>query len=166
MHACAPAVPTPDNPAARLGAIIGTLANAGRDKVTLVASQDMSSLGVWVEQLLAERTGKEGRGIIPVAGEPLGPPSVYGNDRLFVYISLGDIDHDTDSKLAALEGAGHPVVRRRLRSPLDLGEEFYVWELATAVAGAVIGIDAFDQPNVQESKDNTRRLLEEYKQKG
>ncbi|HKQ03924.1 MAG TPA: bifunctional transaldolase/phosoglucose isomerase [Blastocatellia bacterium] len=166
MHACSPAVPTADNPAARLGAIIGTMAAAGRDKLTLIASPDIASLGLWVEQLLAESTGKEGRGIIPVAGESLGSPAVYGDDRLFVYISLGDVDADTDSKLAALESAGHPVVRRRLRSPLDLGEEFYVWELATAVAGACLGINAFDQPNVQESKDNTRRLLEEYKQKG
>jgi transaldolase/glucose-6-phosphate isomerase len=164
MHACSPAVPTAENPAARLGAIIGTMANAGRDKLTLITSPEISSLGLWVEQLLAESTGKEGRGVIPVAGESLGAPAVYGDDRLFVYISVGDISPDTDNKLAALEGAGHPVVRRRLRSPLDLGEEFYVWELATAVAGAVIGINAFDQPNVQESKDNTKRLLEVYKQ--
>ena len=159
-------MPTADNPAARLGAIIGAMANAGRDKLTLITSPEIASLGLWVEQLLAESTGKEGRGVIPIAGEPLGPPAVYGDDRLFVYISVGDISPDTDSKLAALEGAGHPVVRRRLRSPFDLGEEFYVWELATAVAGAVIGINAFDQPNVQESKDNTKRLLEIYKQNG
>lgn len=166
MHACSPAVPTSDNPAARLGAVIGTLAGAGRDKLTLSTSPEISSLGLWIEQLLAESTGKEGRGIIPVAGEPLSGPAAYGADRLFVHISVGDIDKDTGSKLAALEAAGHPVVRRKLTSTLDLGEEFYVWELATAVAGACLGIDAFDQPNVQESKDNTRRLLEEYKQKG
>jgi transaldolase / glucose-6-phosphate isomerase len=166
MHACSPAVPTADNPAARLGAVIGTLAGAGRDKLTLVTSPEISSLGLWVEQLLAESTGKEGRGIIPVAGEPLGPPAAYGADRLFVYISVGDVDSETDNKLMALEAAGHPVVRRKLTGTLDLGEEFYVWELATAVAGACLGIDAFDQPNVQESKDNTRRLLDEYKQKG
>ena len=166
MHACAPAVPTADNPAARLGAIIGTLASSGRDKLTLITSPEISSLGLWVEQLLAESTGKEGRGIIPVAGEPLGPPSVYGDDRLFVHISVGDADEATEAKLAALESAGHPVVRRRLNSTLDLGEEFYVWELATAVAGARLGINSFDQPNVQESKDNTKRLLEVYKQKG
>jgi transaldolase/glucose-6-phosphate isomerase len=166
MHACAPAVPTADNPAARLGSIIGTLAGVGRDKLTLITSPEIASLGLWIEQLLAESTGKEGRGIIPVAGEPLGGPTVYGNDRLFVSISVGNADEGTESRLAALEAAGHPVVRRKLNSTLDLGEEFYVWELATAVAGAVLGINAFDQPNVQESKDNTRRLLEEYKQKG
>jgi len=166
MHACAPAVPTADNPAARLGAVIGTLASAGRDKLTLSTSPEISSLGLWVEQLLAESTGKEGRGIIPVAGEALSSPAAYGTDRLFVHISIGNDDEATESRLAALEAAGHPVVRRKLNSTLDLGEEFYVWELATAVAGAVIGIDAFDQPNVQESKDNTKRLLEEYKQNG
>ncbi len=163
MHACAPAVPTADNPAARLGAILGTLANAGRDKLTLSISPDISSLGLWIEQLIAESTGKEGKGIIPIAGETLGAPGVYGNDRMFVHISVGAIDADTEGKLKALEAAGHPVVRRTLNDALDLGEEFYVWELATAVAGKIIGINSFDQPNVQESKDNTKRLLEEYK---
>jgi hypothetical protein len=166
MHACAPAVPTADNPAARLGAILGTLANAGRDKLTLSTSADISSLGLWIEQLIAESTGKEGRGIIPVAGETLGAPSVYGNDRLFVHINVGPVDADTDNKLKALEAVGHPVLRRMLNDPLDLGEEFYVWEMATAVAGKVLGINPFDQPNVQESKDNTKRLLEEYKKNG
>jgi transaldolase/glucose-6-phosphate isomerase len=166
MHACAPAVPTADNPAARLGAILGTLANAGRDKLTLSTSPDISSLGLWIEQLIAESTGKEGKGIIPIAGETLGAPSVYGNDRMFVHISVGSIDADTEGKLKALEAAGHPVVRRTLNDTLDLGEEFYVWELATAIAGKILGIDPFDQPNVQESKDNTKRLLEEYKKNG
>src|SRR5207253_3223951 len=114
MHACSPAVPTTDNPAARLGAIIGTMANAGRDKLTLITSPEISSLGLWIEQLLAESTGKEGRGIIPVANEPLASPSVYGDDRLFVSISVGEADSDTENKLAALEAAGHPVVRRKL----------------------------------------------------
>jgi transaldolase / glucose-6-phosphate isomerase len=166
LHASMHYVPTEDNPAARLGAILGTLANAGRDKLTLSTSPDISSLGLWIEQLIAESTGKEGRGIIPVAGEPLGAPTSYGNDRLFVHISVGQIDADTDSRLRALESAGHPVVRRVLHDTLDLGEEFYLWELATAVAGAIIGINAFDQPNVQESKDNTRSNLEEYKKQG
>ncbi len=166
VHACMHYVPAQDNPAARLGAILGTLAKAGRDKLTLSTSAEISSLGLWIEQLIAESTGKEGKGIIPVAGEKIGSPSVYGNDRLFVHISAGQIDSDTDARLGALEAAGHPVVRRILNDTLDLGEEFYIWELATAVAGAVIGIDSFDQPNVQESKDNTRRLLEEYKKNG
>jgi transaldolase/glucose-6-phosphate isomerase len=166
MHACAHQVPTADNPAARLGAILGTLALAGRDKLTLSASAEISSVGLWIEQLIAESTGKEGKGIIPIAGETLGAPGVYGNDRVFVHISVGPIDPDTDAKLTALEAAGHPVVRRTLHDTLDLGEEFYLWELATAVAGAVLGIDSFDQPNVQESKDNTRHFLEVYKKDG
>jgi transaldolase/glucose-6-phosphate isomerase len=166
MHACSPAVPTEDNPAARLGAILGTLANAGRDKLTLSIAPEISSLGLWIEQLIAESTGKEGKGIIPIAGETLGPPSVYGNDRLFVHIAAGATDSETDAKLRALEAAGHPVVRRTLGDLLDLGEEFYLWEMATAVAGAIIGIDSFDQPNVQESKDNTKHFLEVYKKNG
>jgi transaldolase/glucose-6-phosphate isomerase len=166
LHACMHYVPAKDNPAARLGAMLGTAARAGRDKLTLSTSPEISSLGLWIEQLIAESTGKEGRGIVPVAGEALGAPSVYGNDRVFVHISVGEIDSDTDVKLRALEAAGHPVVRRVMHDALDLGEEFYIWELATAVAGAIIGIDSFDQPNVQESKDNTRRLLEEYRQNG
>ena len=166
MHACAHQVPTADNPAARLGAILGTLALAGRDKLTLSASPEISSVGLWIEQLIAESTGKEGNGIIPIAGETLGAPGEYSNDRLFVHISVGAIDADTDSKLLALEAAGHPVVRRTLHDALDLGEEFYLWELATAVAGKVLGIDPFDQPNVQESKDNTKHFLEVYKKEG
>jgi transaldolase / glucose-6-phosphate isomerase len=166
MHACASCVPTEDNPAARLGTILGVLANAGRDKLTLSTSPDIASLGLWVEQLIAESTGKEGRGIIPIAGETLGAPGVYANDRLFVHISIGPPDGETDAKLRALEAAGHPVVRRTLHDPLDLGEEFYLWEMATAIAGQIIGINPFDQPNVQESKDNTRRLLDEFKKNG
>jgi transaldolase/glucose-6-phosphate isomerase len=166
MHASAACVPTEDNPAARLGAILGTLAGAGRDKLTLSTSPEISSLGLWIEQLIAESTGKEGKGIVPIAGETLAAPAAYGNDRLFVHISIGQPDADTENQLRALEAAGHPVVRRVLNDTLDLGEEFYVWEMATAVAGAVLGINPLDQPNVQESKDNTRRLLEEYKKNG
>jgi len=163
LHACMHYVPAEENPAARLGAILGTLTNAGRDKLTLSIGPEISSLGLWIEQLIAESTGKEGKGIIPIAVETLGAPSVYGNDRLFVHISVGAPDSETEAKLRALESAGHPVVRRRLHDLLDLGEEFYLWEMATAVAGALIGIDAFDQPNVQESKDNTKHYLELYK---
>ena len=163
LHACMHYVPAEENPAARLGAGLGVLANAGRDKLTLSIAPEISSLGLWIEQLIAESTGKEGKGIIPISGEPLGPPSAYGNDRLFVHIGIGTPDSDTDAKLRALESAGHPVVRRRLHDLLDLGEEFYLWEMATAVAGAVIGINSFDQPNVQESKDNTKHFLEVYK---
>jgi transaldolase/glucose-6-phosphate isomerase len=166
MHACAPAVPTEDNPAVRLGAMLGTLANAGRDKLTLSMSPEIASLGLWIEQLIAESTGKEGRGIVPVGGETPGAPASYGQDRVFVHISVGPIDADTDGKLRALEAAGHPVIRRTMHDLLDLGEEFYIWEMSTAIAGAVIGINSFDQPNVQESKDNTKALLDEYKAKG
>jgi transaldolase/glucose-6-phosphate isomerase len=166
LHACMHYVPTEENPAARLGAGLGALANAGRDKLTLSIAPEISSLGLWIEQLIAESTGKEGKGIVPIAGETLGPPSVYGNDRLFVHIGVGAPDPETEAKLRALESAGHPVVRRRLHDLLDLGEEFYLWEMATAVAGAVIGIDSFDQPNVQESKDNTKHFLEVYKKSG
>lgn len=166
MHACAPVVPAADNPAAKLGAIIGTLANEGRNKLTLSIAPEIASLGLWIEQLVAESTGKEGKGILPVAGEKLGAPDVYGNDRLFVHISVGKIDPDTDSKLLALEAAGHPVVRRRLNDTLDLGAEFYLWEIATAIAGKITDINPFDQPNVQESKDNTVAQLEAFKKNG
>jgi transaldolase/glucose-6-phosphate isomerase len=166
MHACAPAVPAADNPAVRLGAIIGALASAGRNKLTLTTDAEISSLGLWVEQLIAESTGKEGKGVVPVAGEPLGAPGVYGGDRLFVHIAVGMIDPEMENKLRAIEAAGHPVVRRVMNDTLDLGEEFYLWEMATAVAGAVMSINPFDQPNVQESKDNTKRLLEDFKRDG
>jgi len=166
MHACAPVVPAADNPAARLGAIVGTLANEGRNKLTLSMDAEISSLGLWIEQLVAESTGKQGKGILPVAGEPLGAPAAYGNDRLFVHIAVGMVDPETETKLRALEAAGHPVVRRVLNDTLDLGEEFYLWEVATAIAGKITGINPFDQPNVQESKDNTVAQLESFKQKG
>ena len=166
MHACAPAVPAADNPAVRLGAIIGALASAGRNKLTISADPEISSLGLWIEQLVAESTGKEGKGILPVANEPLGAPDVYGDDRLFIYIAVGMIDPEAENRLRVIEAAGHPVVRRVMNDTLDLGEEFYIWEMATAVAGAVMGINPFDQPNVQESKDNTKLLLEDYKRDG
>jgi transaldolase / glucose-6-phosphate isomerase len=166
MHACAPAVPAADNPAVRLGAIIGTLAAAGRNKLTLSADPEISSLGLWIEQLVAESTGKEGKGILPVAGETLTSPDVYGDDRLFVHIAVGMIDPEAENRLRAIEAAGHPVVRRVMNDTLDLGEEFYIWEMATAIAGAVMGINPFDQPNVQESKDNTKLLLEDFKRDG
>jgi len=166
MHACAPAVPAADNPAVRLGAIIGTLAAAGRNKLTLSTDPEISSLGLWIEQLVAESTGKEGKGILPVAGETLGAPDVYGDDRLFVHIAVGMIDPEAENRLRAIEAAGHPVVRRVMNDTLDLGEEFYIWEMATAIAGAVMGINPFDQPNVQESKDNTKLLLEDFKRDG
>ena len=166
VHSCASVVPAADNPGARLGAIMGECAKAGRDKLTIVADPKISSLGLWVEQLIAESTGKEGKGIVPVAGETLGPPSVYGDDRLFVSIAVGKLDGETDVKLKALEAAGHPVVYRTLSDLYDLGEEFFLWEMATAFAGYRLGINPFDQPNVQESKDATKELLEKFAKEG
>src|SRR5688572_369345 len=166
MHACSQVVPAGENPGARLGAIIGECAKAGRDKLTIVADPRVESFGLWVEQLIAESTGKEGKGVVPVAGEPLAAPSAYGDDRLFVSIVVGRPDSETESKLKALEAAGHPVVYRTLTDLYDLGEEFFLWEIATAVAGWRLGINPFDQPNVQESKDATKELLEAFKQHG
>jgi transaldolase / glucose-6-phosphate isomerase len=166
VHSCASVVTATDNPGAKLGAILGECANAGRDKCTLVCDPKIASFGLWVEQLLAESTGKEGKGIVPIAGEPLGGPSVYGDDRLFVSIAVEKLDSETESKLKALEAAGHPVVYRTLTDIYDLGEEFFLWEIATAFAGWRLGINPFDQPNVQESKDATKELLEAFTREG
>ena len=166
-HACAGAVATSENPGARLGAVLGALANAGRNKLTLVTPPPLASLGLWIEQLIAESTGKEGKGIVPVAGEPLGAPEAYGDDRIFAYIHTNSAKTgDVEEKLSALEAAGHPVLRHTLRDSLDLGEEFFLWEFASAVAGALLGVDPFDEPNIQESWDNTKRLLGEFVQNG
>ncbi len=161
---CGPSVPVTRNPGLWLGATLGRLAELGRDKLTLVMSPQVASFSSWLEQLLAESTGKEGRGIVPVADEPLGPPKGYGEDRLFVHVRLGPRDDVT--AVEELERAGQPVVTLVMRDLLDLGGEFLRWEIATAVAGAMLGIDPFDQPNVQESKDNTRQLLAEYASSG
>jgi glucose-6-phosphate isomerase/transaldolase/glucose-6-phosphate isomerase len=143
---------------------MGKLAGSGRDKLTLILSPKIATFGYWVEQLLAESTGKEGKGIVPVEGEPLGKPDAYGSDRLFVHIRM---DKDADNAgVRALEKAGQPVITLTLRDKLDLGGEFLRWEIATAVAGSVLGIDAFDQPNVQESKDNTKKVLAKFKSNG
>jgi transaldolase/glucose-6-phosphate isomerase len=152
------------NPAAMLGAVIGSLALQGRNKLTLITPAPLDTLGLWIEQLIAESTGKEGKGILPVAGEPLLDPADYGDDRLFVCVRMRG--SDMTSTLKGLADAGHPVVDQVLDDPLDIGETFFTWEFATAVAGAVLGIDAFDQPNVQESKDNTKRLLDEFTTSG
>ena len=166
VHACSQVVPAGDNPGTKLGAIMAECAKAGRDKLTLITDPKISSFGLWVEQLIAESTGKEGKGIIPVAGEQLGPPSVYGNDRFFVSISIGKLDSATEARLKALEADGHPVVYRTLTDIYDLGGEFFLWEIATAFAGWRLGINPFDQPNVQESKDATRELLEAFSRDG
>lgn len=154
------------NPGAALGAMLGALANHGVDKLTLAASAEITSLGLWIEQLIAESTGKEGKGIVPIAGEALGSADDYGSDRVFALISVGDGDAETNAKLTALENAGFPVVQQQLSGALDLGATFFVWEFATAVASSLLKIDAFDQPNVQESKDNTKRLLAEFVAQG
>jgi glucose-6-phosphate isomerase len=154
------------NPGAALGALLGTLANQRVDKLTLVASEEIASLGLWIEQLVAESTGKAGKGIVPVAGEAVGGVGDYGKDRVFASIAVNAGDAATNAKLAALESAGYPVVHQQLSGPLDLGATFFIWEFATATAGSLLNIDAFDQPNVQESKDNTKRLLGEFVAKG
>lgn len=164
--ACGPHVEVNQNPGAVLGAVMSECALAGRDKLTIVTDQKLSALGLWIEQLLAESTGKEGKGIIPVVGEPLGPVSAYAQDRLFVSISVGALDRETKSNLDALSAAGHPVVYRSLADVYDLGAEFFLWEMATAFGGWRLAINPFDQPNVQESKDATRALLEEFTREG
>jgi hypothetical protein len=146
---------------------MGTATISGRDKVTLIVAEAISSYGLWAEQLIAESTGKAGRGLVPVAGESLGEPSVYGKDRLFVSLSLnGSNKGETEARLKRLEEAGHPVVRLSLHDLYDLAAEFFRWEFAVPVAGAIIGVNPFDQPNVTESKDNTNRRLDEYLQNG
>ncbi|HVA32649.1 MAG TPA: bifunctional transaldolase/phosoglucose isomerase [Candidatus Baltobacteraceae bacterium] len=168
MHANDRTVDPRQAPAIRFGAAIGGLAVNGRDKVTIVTHPDVNAFGAWAEQLIAESTGKMGKGIVPIEGEPLGDPGVYSDDRLFVYVgaNMPDPQPGVAEKLLALEAAGHPVIRLAMNDDYDLGEQFYVWEMAVATAGFILGIDAFDQPNVQESKDNTVALLEQYASKG
>jgi len=159
VQACSPTVPAGENPGAWLGAVFAEAAKVGRDKITIVAPAAIQSFGVWAEQLIAESTGKEGKGLVPVADEALGPPQVYGNDRLFVRLALpGDAE---PAALTALSKAGHPVVTLKLSDPLAIGAEFFRWEYAIAVAGAILGINVFDQPNVQEAKDLTKKVLSE-----
>ena len=166
-RACGPNVGVEQNPGAMLGVILGTAATTGRDKVTIVTSPKIADLGAWLEQLLAESTGKIGKGIIPVDREELGPPEVYGNDRVFAYVCLqGGEDADQETKLAALENAGHPVARMAMSDIYELGAEFFRWEIATAVAGSIIGINAFNQPDVEASKVVTRDLTSEYEKTG
>ena len=159
-------MPASTNSALKLGLIMGESARVGRNKITFVLDDKISALGLWIEQLIAESTGKEGKGILPVAGEPLGTPDSYGTDRLFVSISVGEGSPAPSSRLESLAAAGHPVVYRKLTDLYDLGGEFYTWEFATAFAGWSIGINPFDQPNVQESKDATKHLLQVFKDQG
>jgi len=174
MHArCVASDPTA-NPGVALGVVLGALANAGRDKLTLVVDPAIGSLGAWLEQLVAESTGKAGVGIVPVDREPLGAPGAYGTDRVFVRIALdgaaapasGPDGSPADALLDALAAAGHPVLRFTLTDPIDLAAEFLRWEVATAIAGIVLGVNPFDEPNVTESKENTKRVLEELEHHG
>ena len=163
LRACSPPVRAALNPGLALGATLGTLAQGRRDKVTFLSTDKLSSFGLWAEQLLAESTGKEGRGIVPVAAEPIGKPSVYGPDRVFVHQRTTP---SLDRATAAVGRAGHPLLAYRLNDAYDLGAEFIRWEIATAVAGHLMQIDPFDQPNVQEAKDHTKRLLAEHAERG
>ncbi|UOQ54889.1 bifunctional transaldolase/phosoglucose isomerase [Hymenobacter cellulosivorans] len=155
------------NPGLELGVALGILAQQGRDKLTLIVPHSLDDLGLWLEQLIAESTGKEGKGILPVAGEPAREPEVYGQDRVFVYVGYeNDTDADNTAKLEALQAAGHPVISVRMQDALDLGAEFFRWEVATAVASAVLEINPFDQPNVQAAKTATDRLMKVVQEQG
>ena len=167
VQACAATVPVDQNPGAVLGAILGTAQKNGRDKVTLITSPGISDLGAWLEQLLAESTGKQGKGLIPVDREKLGAPEVYGNDRVFAYLRLRNgADQEQDAKVDALRKAGHPVIRIEVADTYDIGQEFFRWEIATAVAGSIIGINAFNQPDVEAAKVVARQLTTEYEKNG
>jgi transaldolase/glucose-6-phosphate isomerase len=164
--ACERNVPINSNPAAWLGATMGYLAEQGLDKVSLVASPQISSFGLWAEQLIAESTGKEGSGIVPIANVIPTDPRDFDDDQLFVYLRLDKAAHHLDGQVSDLKAAGHPVITLRLNDPYDLGGEFLRWELATAVAGHLLRINPFDQPNVQESKTNTKVLLDYVREYG
>ncbi len=163
VKACSQESSPADNPGVQLGTILGVLTKSSKDKITIITSPQIQSLGTWLEQLIAESTGKEGKGIIPVAQETLMTPAEYGNDRLFIYLRLANSpDSQQDAKVEALEKAGQPVVKIEMPDKMHLGAEFFRWEIATATGGSIIGINAFNQPNVQESKDFTKEILAEY----
>jgi transaldolase/glucose-6-phosphate isomerase len=167
VRACAASAPPAANPGLELGLILGASVKAGRDKLTILASPGLKPVGAWLEQLIAESTGKVGKGMIPVADERVAKPSAYGDDRLFAYLSLaGDADEDQARAVAALEAAGQPVVRLPLADAGQIGQAFFLWEIATAIAGTVIGINPFDQPDVEASKIKTRALTDAYETSG
>jgi transaldolase/glucose-6-phosphate isomerase len=167
VEACGANVAVDQNPGVLLGIVLGTAARHGRDKLTILTSPGLAALGAWLEQLVAESTGKQGKGIVPVDREKPGVPAVYGNDRVFAYVRLAsDPDKAQEGEVAALEQAGHPVVRIVVADVYDLGQEFFRWEIATAVAGSVIGINPFNQPDVEASKIATRNLTTEYEKTG
>ena len=163
--------PVENNPGVQLGLLLGSAANAGRDKLTIFTSPEIYDLGAWLEQLIAESTGKEGKGITPVDREAIGAPAVYGNDRVFAYVRLkstadASAQADLDAKVAALQAAGHPVVWIEIEALFDIFGQFFTWEVATAVAGSVLGINPFDQPDVEAAKIETRTLTAEYEKTG
>ena len=167
LQACVPSMPVEQNPGVMLGIVLGVAAKSGRDKVTIITSPAISDLGAWLEQLLAESTGKQGHGIIPVDREELASSETYGNDRVFVYVRYDQSpDKGQDAKIDALEKAGQPVVRISVQDTNDLGQSFFRWEIATAVAGSIVGINAFNQPDVEASKVETRKLTSEYEKTG
>jgi transaldolase/glucose-6-phosphate isomerase len=167
VKACGASVPVESNPGAMLGIVLGSAAKLGHDKLTLIASPAIYDVGAWLEQLIAESTGKQGKGIIPVDREELTGPKGYGNDRVFAYLRFTPApDPNQDEHVAALEKAGQPVIRIDVNDPYDLPKEFFRWEIATAVAGSIIGINAFNQPDVEASKIETRKLTNEYEQSG
>jgi transaldolase/glucose-6-phosphate isomerase len=167
VPSCSPGSPASANPGVLLGTILGVAARHGRDKVSIVSSPGMSDLGAWLEQLLAESTGKIGKGIVPIDDEPLAGADVYGEDRVFAYLRLADApDAAQDAAMAALEKAGQPVVRVALNGHQELGQQFFLWEFATAVAGSIIGINAFNQPDVEASKIKTKELTDAYNKTG
>jgi transaldolase/glucose-6-phosphate isomerase len=168
MHANDKTLDPKKIPGLQFGAAMAALALSGRDKLTIVTHPAVRAFGTWAEQLIAESTGKDGKGIVPIEGEELGKPEDYGTDRYFVYVgaTLPNADAQVEERLAALERAEHPVTRLAMNDAYDLGEQFYLWEVAVAAAGALLKINAFDQPNVQESKDNTKALLERYARTG
>ena len=167
VKACKANVPVAENPGVMLGLILGTAAKMGRDKITVITSPGIFDLGAWLEQLIAESTGKLGKGIIPVDREALAAPAVYGKDRIFAYVRLETApDAAQDAKVAALEKAGHPVVHITMTDTYNLGQEFFRWEIATAVAGSILGINAFNQPDVEASKIETKKLTTQYETSG
>ena len=167
VRSCGPAVPPAQNPGVLLGTAIGAAALRGRDKVTVIASPGIASFGGWAEQLIAESTGKQGKGVIPIDGEPAGVPAVYGTDRFFLYLRLdGHAEEAQDAALSALEKDGHPIARITLDRIEQLPQEFFRMEMATAVAGAVLGINPFDQPDVEASKIETKKLFSEAEKTG
>ena len=167
VRSCGPDVPPNENPGVQLGLALGLAGRDGRDKVTISSSKMVADFGAWAEQLIAESTGKDGKGLIPIDGETIGNAEVYGNDRFFIDLrTSGESDANHSDKLASLENAGHPVVRIVIKSAEHIGQEFFRFEIATAVAGAVLGINPFNQPDVEAAKVKTRELIAAFEKTG